>query len=578
MNNQHESSLKRYILYGALIGIGTVLIIWSLDVYFKDLPLSFKSLFKLHSLNPIHYLLDLIPFLATGASYLFWTRENKKEEEFEKKLLDELIKTKSVTNYAQRIMEGDYNVEIEVSDDNEIVQTLNQLKESLKENADQEQKRRWVSEGLATFISVLRSTNDNEQKLFDDIITNLVKYLEANQGGIFILNDDNENDIYLELRSCYAFSRQKFMEKRIEIGQGLVGQAYLEKEMTRLTEIPNDYLHITSGLGDAPPKYIVILPLILNEEVQGVLELASFKKFEEHHIELLEKLGENIASTLSSNKVSYKTKYLLDEAREQQEHMRSQEEELRQNLEELEATQEDMRRKEMDLKTTLIQLEESKVDRYLNESQIQIINAVDTAIIELDFLKKVPPILGVLRSQMNGGTDPQDGSTLESWIDRFLVIISSLLETKKLYDSISFFGMDQSEIAYAERDKNEKVIKAKGREIWCDNEMYAKLASRSKDDTYVEMPRRKDNRINFQLVTPVYYEGMFSGMLILVVNEKPIVKPIMDFEDEGVGFRLENNVEDVLYESSNLDRGKREKNVKVFVGDEGYHLSLTSYY
>src|SRR5690606_482078 len=104
----------------------------------------------------------------------------------------------------------------------------------------------WVTEGLAKFSEILRSNNNDKSstELFDKTIANLVKYMGANQGGLFIVNDEEENNIFIELVACYAYDRKKMLEKRIEIGEGILGQTYLEEEYVYLTDVPQEYVHI----------------------------------------------------------------------------------------------------------------------------------------------------------------------------------------------------------------------------------------------------------------------------------------------------------------------------------------------
>jgi transcriptional regulator with GAF, ATPase, and Fis domain len=222
------------------------------------------------------------------------------------------------------------------------------MRNNLKTSADEDKKRNWATEGLAKFVDILRSNNSKTSNLSENILTNLVKYLKANQGTMFVVNDENEKDVHLELVACYAYDRKKHVEKRIEIGEGLVGQAYLEKDIIFLTDVPDNYVAITSGLGDANPRCVLIVPLKMNEKVYGIIEIASFVPFEKYMIEFTEKLGESIASTIAATKINDRTSSLLAQTQIQAEEMRSQEEEMRQNMEELQATQEEMGRKEND--------------------------------------------------------------------------------------------------------------------------------------------------------------------------------------------------------------------------------------
>src|SRR5690606_15109859 len=157
-------------------------------------------------------------------------------------------------------------------------------------------------------------------------------------------NQDDENDTHLELIACYAFERKKFLKKRVEIGTGLVGQCYLEHRTIFLKEVPESYVNITSGLGGANPSSLLIVPLKVNGEIEGVLEIASFKDYQPHEIEFVEKVGEIIASTISNARINDRTRRLLEESQQHSEELRAQEEEMRQNMEEMQATQEQMHR------------------------------------------------------------------------------------------------------------------------------------------------------------------------------------------------------------------------------------------
>jgi PAS domain S-box-containing protein len=152
----------------------------------------------------------------------------------------------------------------------------------------------------------------------------------------------------LELKACYAYERRKFLQKTIELGEGLVGTCFLERESIYMTSLPKDYVHITSGLGEDTPRALLIVPLKVNEEVYGIIEIAAFKEFEPHIREFVEKVSESIASTIGSVKVNIRTNKLLVQSKLQAEEMANQEEELRQNMEEMQATQEEMLRKNQD--------------------------------------------------------------------------------------------------------------------------------------------------------------------------------------------------------------------------------------
>ncbi len=231
---------------------------------------------------------------------------------------------------------------------NKLADSLISMQGKLREMNVEEQRRNWANEGLTKFVDILRSSNDNISTLGDKIISNLVQYTGSNQGGLYILNDEDQHNKYLELVSLFAFNSKKFEKQKIKLGEGILGQTFLEKETTSLTEIPDEYIRITSGLGEANPRALLFVPLKVDKEVYGIVELASFDSYDEHEIQFVEKLAETIASTLASVKAAQKNRQLIEQFQQQTEEMRAQEEEMRQNMEELQATQEEMARKERD--------------------------------------------------------------------------------------------------------------------------------------------------------------------------------------------------------------------------------------
>ncbi|MEJ1239614.1 GAF domain-containing protein [Chryseolinea sp. T2] len=259
----------------------------------------------------------------------------------------------SLSSFIEAISAGDYTAEVALEENSALGESLHKMRNKLRENADDDRKRNWSTSGLAQIGEILRVNNASKTELYDSIIKFVVKYTKSNQGGLFIFNNDSETDQFLELVACYAFERKKYLNKRIVVGEGLVGQCYLEGERIYLLEVPTEYVTITSGLGGSLPSALLLVPLKVNDKIFGVLELASFNKYEEHEIELVEKLTESIASTISAVNVSESTRILLEKTQQQAEEMRAQEEEMRQNMEELEATQEEMRRKEKHIQNML---------------------------------------------------------------------------------------------------------------------------------------------------------------------------------------------------------------------------------
>lgn len=239
-------------------------------------------------------------------------------------------------------------MQLETEKSSQKEQELNTYISEIDKNKILENQRNWAATGKATFATTLRNS-DNITVLGDNVVYNIVTYLNVNQAAFFMdLNDENPENAYLELVACYAYDRKKYLKKHIEPGEGLVGQVYLEKKYLYLDNIPAGYSNITSGLGSAAPKYLLLMPLISKDEIEGVIEIASFQPIEKYKIDFMEELTEEIASVITSVKIAENTKKLLLTSQVQTEQLRSQEEEMRQNMEEMMATQEEVMRRQIE--------------------------------------------------------------------------------------------------------------------------------------------------------------------------------------------------------------------------------------
>jgi GAF domain-containing protein len=247
---------------------------------------------------------------------------------------------------------------------------LRRADEERRRNRIEEEQRNWTATGLAKFAEILRQDNNDLDALAYNIISNMVKYLNANQGNMFILNED-EHEHFLDLKACYAYERKKFAQGQIKPGEGLVGACYLEGETIYMTDIPDTYITITSGLGNDNPRALLIAPMKINGKVYGVIEIAAFTPFEPYQLAFVERVSESIASAIANVRVSIRTNHLLMQTKEQAEEMANQEEELRQNMEEMQTTQEEMRRREKTLNETLQKMEEAQEAEREKEHEMQ---------------------------------------------------------------------------------------------------------------------------------------------------------------------------------------------------------------
>lgn len=276
-----------------------------------------------------------------------------------------------LSEFATHIGNGDYDINYHKLGDNDVLgNSLLTMRDNLKQLAIEDARRNWANEGAAKFADLLRANNHSIPNLTKVVLSELIKYVEANQGCFFVI-DQQSQEPQMELMATFAWNRQRVRNKTVRWGEGLIGQAWAEKDTLFITEIPQNYIEIGSGLGDANPKNIVAVPLIFNDEVYGVIELASFSVLPTYRVEFLKRVAENIASTLAATFVTERTQRLLQESQSISEQLRVQEEEMRQNLEELLSTQEQSARN-------------MEIAKSSSESLEQIIESLPDAILQVD--------------------------------------------------------------------------------------------------------------------------------------------------------------------------------------------------
>ena len=218
---------------------------------------------------------------------------------------------------------------------------LDKMMTTLQEAATVNERNNWLKTGQNELAEVMRSTQD-VRELSRKIIVFVAELLQA-QVGAFYLSDDKED---LTLAGTYAFTRRKSLLTTIRPGQGLVGEAALEKGPIIISDIPEDYIRIDSSLGHTPPRHILVFPILMQKRVMGVIELGSLTPFTDLHLEFLQQTAEAMAIAIHATHASQQTKELLDKTQQQAEELQSQQEELQASNEELREQTESLQKSE----------------------------------------------------------------------------------------------------------------------------------------------------------------------------------------------------------------------------------------
>jgi PAS domain S-box-containing protein len=338
------SNLSLSIIYQQISYLIIVVLIWGIAIFF------IRKFYNVYIDQPLKKIEEVskqasIGDLSTKANY-----KGKGEFGNIADSIDRIIQNQSnLAEFVEKIGDGNYNVEYTVqSDKDKLGYSITGMRDKLHNLASEDEKRTWATEGIAQFGAILRDNADDLKVLCDKLLINLVSYLSANQGAIFLLNEEDKEKVFLEMVSAYAWERKKYLTKTIELGEGLVGQAAIEKGTIYLTDVPDNYVSITSGLGDANPRSILIVPFVYDNELFGVIEFAAFKPYQNFEVEFVERVAEIVASTISRANINKQTQKLLKDSQKLTEELRTQEEEMRQNLEEMNATQEEMQQREVE--------------------------------------------------------------------------------------------------------------------------------------------------------------------------------------------------------------------------------------
>ncbi|MEM9982029.1 MAG: PAS domain-containing protein, partial [Bacteroidota bacterium] len=312
-------------------------------------------------------------------------------EEYPEEIQDIVIQLQEVgrnlddaTAFIQDIGRGDFQADFGSLNTKEgLGKALLEMRNQLQAIAQEEQSRNWAINGIAKFSTLLRDNQNSEiEEIAFLFIKKLVQYVGANQGAVYFINEDGPDDRFIEIAAAYAYERRKYLKRRMEMGAGLVGRCIREEDTIYMDDIPDAYLRITSGLGKANPKALLLAPVMVNQVIYGAIELASFKQLQPYEIEFIDTLCQNFASTVANARISSNTKQLLVESQAIAKELKEKEEILENNTQELIYTQGQLREKILEVEKESIRTK-SIVDA-VNKTNAALELDLDGVIIEVN--------------------------------------------------------------------------------------------------------------------------------------------------------------------------------------------------
>ena len=356
----------------AIAGVLLVLVLAALMLILRDV---------INALNSIRLAADQI---TQGHTHVEIGVDSKDEiGELAQSFRSMIATTKEFAETARSIGSGDYGRSVQVrSSEDMLGNALENMRSNLQKLSHENETRTWLLSGSAELNNRIRGEKETRE-LANEVVTHLVKYLKGQIGAFYLLKDSK-----LELTGSYAYQKRKSNTNQFSIGEGLVGQAALEKKSILFTKIPEDYVAIHSGLGDAIPQHVIVHPFLYEGDVIGVIEIGTAHEFSDLDLQFLDLISESVGIAFYTAESRAQLKFLLDQTQQQAEELESQQEELRQTNEtlqektrlleesesELKAQQEELQQANEELEEKANLLEEQK--EKLEGTKIEVENKV----------------------------------------------------------------------------------------------------------------------------------------------------------------------------------------------------------
>ncbi|HEX3902639.1 MAG TPA: HAMP domain-containing protein [Polyangia bacterium] len=275
---------------------------------------------------------------------------------------------RAISDVTTAVTKGDLTRSIEVEAQGEVAalkDKINQMIINLRETTQKNAEQDWLKTNLAKFSSMMQGQK-NLETVSRLIMSELTPLVSAHYGAFFMMDSESESPEmpFLKLTSTYAYRERKGVGNRFKAGEGLVGQCALEKKTILLTRVPADYIQINSGLGEATPLNIIVLPVLFEGEIKAVIELASFHPFSAIHQLFLDQLMQSIGVVLNMIGANMRTEELLQQSQSLTQELQSQSNELTTQQGELRRTNTALEKQALELeeKARLLAEQNTKVE------------------------------------------------------------------------------------------------------------------------------------------------------------------------------------------------------------------------
>ncbi len=405
--------------------------------------------------NPIKYIRDII--LEMGFGILPKAKLKVKNDEIGDMTfaLNNLVEAmKRTTEFSNKIGSGQFDtIYTPLSKEDTLGKSLIKMRKSLKNAQEEDERRSWMAAGLALLGGILQETMHELDLCADKVIRSLTKYMGAQIGAIYYYNDLDKDNIILDLLASKGMPAEKKVADRISITDGLLGDCATEKQLQYITDLPDNYLPLKSGIGIGKPSSLLLVPLLHEGAILGVIEMAAIKTFSENEISFIQELGKRIASTFFSIKTNLRTISLLEESQSQASKLLVQEEELKNNVDKLEKSHGELLKAQTELQDAnkILKNHEEHLENLVDERTAEVVRQKENIEKQNEELEEQKGQLNDLLEEQNKTANELKAANNELTTSNHEVILTNLeLERQKEEIEIQNAKITSS-ITYAKR-------------------------------------------------------------------------------------------------------------------------------